>query len=128
MGHEILTATRVHGGRRINQSNKIREIHARIADIRDLTEEAQKARFSVICEKYGRRLVLRACCDLIVLSSGEDIPLPIWDFASQRCSRTPSLDPAIGERITEKQMTKLFRNCIVKEKWDGARIIARQKR
>lgn len=128
MGHEVLAAARVRGGRRINQSNKIREIHAGIGDILDLTEEAQKTRFSVICEKYGRLLVLRACCDLIVLSSGEDIPLPIWDFASQRCSRTPSLDPAIKERITEKQMTKLFRNCIVKEKRDGVRIITHQKR
>ena len=92
------------------------------------SEKEQAERFSLLCGKYGEDTVIRLCCDLVVLSSGEGIPLPIWDYATQHCSRTPSISLDWKRQITEKELTGLFRNCIVTEKTDGKTCFVRKKK
>ncbi len=104
------------------------EVLHRIAALHDLSEKEQKERFSLLCCKYGQKAVIRLCCDLVVLSSGEEIPLPIWDFATQYCSRTPSIPLETKRQITEKELTRIFRNCIITEKTDGKTFFARKKK
>ena len=92
------------------------------------SDKKQAERFSLLCGKYGEDTVIRLCCDLVVLSSGEGIPLPIWDYATQHCSRTPSISLDWKRQITEKELTELFRNCIVTERTDGKTFFVRKKK
>lgn len=99
-----------------------------IVELRVYSKKEQAERFSLLCGKYGEDTVIRLCCDLVVLSSGEGIPLPIWDYATQHCSRTPSISLDWKRQITEKELTELFRNCIITEKTDGKTCFVRKKK
>lgn len=124
MGHELLNAA---GSRSVKRAHK-KEILSAIVNVCAQAADMQKENFAAICGKYGRNHVLRVCCDLVVVSDGSDIPLAIWDYATAKSSQYPAIDAALAALISQKEITRLFRNCIVREeRIDGKTIVHRRK-